>query len=190
MIAGIGNIFFGDDAFGCEVAQRLGRLDWPDGVQVRDFGIRGIDLAYALLEPWDHIILIDAIPRGGAPGALYVMEPDLAVAGALPPESQSLWDAHTMDPVKVLHLAQSMRATIDKVLIVGCEPSPLDSEDEMQSALSAWVEKAVGEAVEIVKSILEQLRTGGIADYQQLDLVLPAPARAVLPQVPMEETTT
>ncbi len=76
LIAGIGNIFFGDDAFGCEVARRLCQSQWPDNVQVRDFGIRGIDLAYALMETFDQVILIDAVPRGGAPGTLYVIEPD------------------------------------------------------------------------------------------------------------------
>jgi hydrogenase maturation protease len=167
LIAGIGNIFFGDDAFGCEVARQLCQSPWPQNVQVRDFGIRGIDLAYALMEPLDQVILVDAVPRSGEPGTLYVIQPDAPDPAAHSSESQSLWDAHTMDPVKVLHLAQSMGANIDHVLIVGCEPSPFDSDDEMQSALSTPVEQAVAEAAELVKSLVAQIQSGGIVNYQQ-----------------------
>ncbi|MDQ3686285.1 MAG: hydrogenase maturation protease, partial [Acidobacteriota bacterium] len=53
LIAGIGNIFLGDDAFGCEVAQRLSGRTLPDEVRVVDFGIRGLDLAYALMDGYD-----------------------------------------------------------------------------------------------------------------------------------------
>src|ERR1700756_1973684 len=77
LIAGIGNIFLGDDAFGSEVARRLMRRTWPPEVRVEDFGIRGFDLAFALLEAYKLTILIDAVPRGGAPGTLYRIEPDL-----------------------------------------------------------------------------------------------------------------
>ena len=75
LIAGIGNIFLGDDAFGVEVARRLVRRRLPDGVRVVDFGIRGLDLTYALLDGYEAVILVDAAPRGGPPGTLYVLEP-------------------------------------------------------------------------------------------------------------------
>src|SRR5947209_3209759 len=74
--AGVGNIFLGDDAFGVEVAQRLARRPLPAGVRVVDFGIRGLDLTYALLDPYDAVVLVDAAPRGNAPGTLYVLEPE------------------------------------------------------------------------------------------------------------------
>src|SRR6516225_7125141 len=77
LVAGIGNIFLGDDAFGVEVARRLAARPQPDGVRVADFGIRGIDLTYALLDGYETVILVDATPRGGQPGTLYVIEPDV-----------------------------------------------------------------------------------------------------------------
>src|ERR1043165_3246641 len=77
LVGGIGNIFFGDDAFGVEVVRRLAEGGLPPDVCLRDFGIRGIDLTYALMEGYDHAFLIDAAPRGGVPGTLYVIEPAL-----------------------------------------------------------------------------------------------------------------
>ena len=72
-----GNIFLGDDGFGVEVARSLSKRQLPEGVSVKDFGIRGFDLAYALLDPWDLVIIVDALSRGEAPGTLYVIEPEL-----------------------------------------------------------------------------------------------------------------
>src|SRR5262249_22472667 len=103
LIAGIGNIFLGDDAFGSEVARRMGKHPLPDGVRMVDFGIRGLDLAYALLEDLDATILVDAVPRGGPSGTLYVIEPDPA-AGELAAEDPVI-EAHAMDPVRVLRMA-------------------------------------------------------------------------------------
>src|SRR5690242_16020615 len=77
LIAGVGNIFLGDDGFGCEVAGRLARRPLPDGARVIDFGVRSLDLAYALMDGYDLTILVDAVQRGGEPGSLYVIEPDL-----------------------------------------------------------------------------------------------------------------
>src|SRR6476661_2103049 len=102
LIAGIGNIFLGDDAFGVEVAQRLTQRSWPTGVRVEDFGIRGFDLAYAILDGYDVTILVDATPRGGDPGTLYLIEPDLNMAGGVGIEP------HGMDPVKVLQLVKTL----------------------------------------------------------------------------------
>src|SRR5437870_2595644 len=78
LVAGIGNIFLGDDAFGCEVVQRLAARAWPASVRVVDFGIRGFDLAYALMDGYDVTIFVDATPRADAPGTLYTIEPDLS----------------------------------------------------------------------------------------------------------------
>jgi hydrogenase maturation protease len=153
LVAGIGNIFLGDDAFGVEVAQRLARGCLPDGVRVVDFGIRGFDLAHALLEERDaSVVLVDATPRGGEPGTLYVIEPSLeeTVTASIEP--------HAMDPLKVLHLAWSMGARPRKVLVVGCEPRPLDP-DELEAGLmglSEPVAAAIDPAVELVKTLVEK----------------------------------
>src|SRR4051794_33940377 len=97
LVAGIGNIFLGDDAFGVEVAQHLARREWPDGVRVVDFGIRGLDLTYALLDGYEVVILVDALPRGGQPGTLYVLEPDRAALE--PGEGGPMVEGHGLDPV-------------------------------------------------------------------------------------------
>ncbi len=107
LIAGIGNIFFGDDAFGVEVARGLAGRSLPDGIKVIDFGIRGLDLAYALLDQYAAVILVDAVPRGGAPGTLYVLEPDLDSADGAE-ESAAMLEPHALDPHKVLRLARSL----------------------------------------------------------------------------------
>ena|SRR5665213_2941492 len=108
LIAGVGNIFLGDDAFGVEVVQRLARRPPPDGVCVVDFGIRGLDLAYALCDGYETVVLVDATPRGGLPGALYVIEPDV---GETSGEAGVLIEGHNMEPVKVLRLAATMGRT-------------------------------------------------------------------------------
>ncbi|MEA2324360.1 MAG: hydrogenase maturation protease, partial [Solirubrobacteraceae bacterium] len=101
LVAGIGNVFLGDDGFGVALADRLARRALPAGVDVVDYGIRGMDLAYALHDGWDAVLLLDAVPRGQAPGTLYVIEPE-------PPEEPGVPDAHGMDPVSVLALARML----------------------------------------------------------------------------------
>src|SRR5208283_2780861 len=118
LVAGIGNIFLGDDAFGVEVARRMAGQPQPEGVAVKDFGIRGLDLAFSLLEGYDLTILVDALPRGGPPGTLYVLEPDPA---DLEPGAESMVETHGMDPVKVLRLVKSMGGDCGAVRVVGCQ---------------------------------------------------------------------
>ncbi|MEO8378620.1 MAG: hydrogenase maturation protease [Acidobacteriota bacterium] len=155
LIAGIGNIFQGDDAFGVEVAQRLARRTLPEGVRAVDFGIRGYDLAYALMEKRDCTILVDAVPRGGAPGTLYVIEPDLSAL-----EAPADVSAHAMDPLNVFRLVKAMGGSWSRVLLLGCEPDDLGSEDEGKMGLSAVVEASVGEAVLLAESLLRDLACG------------------------------
>ncbi|MGI8580294.1 MAG: hydrogenase maturation protease [Solirubrobacteraceae bacterium] len=155
LIAGIGNVFLADDGFGVEIAKRLGQRELPTGVKVADFGIRGMDLAYELQEDYDAAILVDAVPRGEAPGTLFVIEPDLAQAES----PDSVLDAHAMDPVRVLALAQTLGTLPARVLVVGCEPATgatLDDE-ELVMGLSAPVEAAMEKAVELVESVLADL---------------------------------
>jgi hydrogenase maturation protease len=152
LVAGIGNIFLGDDAFGSEVAQRLLRRSWPPGVRVVDFGIRGLDLAYALLDNYDTAVLIDAVPRGAAPGTLYVLEVPAPDRNGAAPALQP----HGLDPVQVLRLAASLGGRVRRVLLVGCEPTPA-SADEMEMAMSPPVQAAVAEACELVPALIDRL---------------------------------
>ncbi len=153
LVAGIGNIFFGDDAFGVEVVARLARRPLPAGVALVDFGIRGLDLVYALEKPHDLVILIDAMPRGEAPGTLYVVEPTI---DELRGGSDVPFDAHRIDPLTVLRLAIERGARWQRLVLVGCEPSPLDSEEDFVDGLSAPVAAAADEAVSIVESLIRQ----------------------------------
>jgi len=157
LIAGIGNIFLGDDAFGVEVARRLSVRQWPLNVRITDFGIRGYDLAYALLDGYDTTILIDACPRGEPAGTLYVVEPDLTNLGDDDDRNAAV-EAHSMNPLNVLRLASSM-GPLKKVLLVGCEPETLGPE-EGQMGLSTSVEASLDEAVKLVESIVGKIVNG------------------------------
>jgi hydrogenase maturation protease len=152
LVAGIGNIFLGDDAFGVEVVRRLANVKLPEAVRVADFGIRGFDLAYALQDGYETTILVDACPRGAAPGTLYVIEPDLRALDD-PEAPQAVVEAHAMNPVSVLRMARAMNIEVKNVLLVGCEPETLGGE-EGQMGLSAPVEAAVDEAVKLVESVI------------------------------------
>ena len=154
LIAGIGNIFFGDDAFGVEVVQRLAKRPLPDGIRVLDIGIRGLDLTYALLEGYDVTILVDATPRGGPPGTLYLLEPDLSAVEQLPATARML-EAHSMHPMRVLAAARAMGAVLPRVLLLGCEPASLERE-EGQIGLSTSVQAAVDGAVTLLESLIRK----------------------------------
>jgi hydrogenase maturation protease len=161
LIAGVGNVFLGDDAFGVEVVRRLATRALPDGVRVRDFGIRGLDLAYALLDRCDAAILVDAAPRGaGPPGTLYVIEADPGPPVRAAEGPGIMLDTHAMDPEKVLRLVAAMNGRIGRVLIVGCEPATLGAEDDVEMGLSPPVAAAVEEAVKLVESLVATLVKG------------------------------
>jgi hydrogenase maturation protease len=151
LVACIGNIFLGDDGFGVAVAHCLSQRTLPEGVVLRDFGIRGLDLTYALLESWDLTILVDACPRDGTPGEIYVIEPELNDA------SPARLDPHGMDPVQVLEAARSMGGATGPILLVGCEPADFGP-DEGRLGLSAPVEAAVDRAAAIVESLIAERR--------------------------------
>jgi hydrogenase maturation protease len=158
LVAGIGNIFLGDDAFGVEVVRRMAGLKLPESVRVSDFGIRGFDLAYALQDGYETTILVDACPRGQAPGTLYVIEPDLKVLDD-PQAPQATVEAHAMNPLSVLRMARAMNIEVKNILLVGCEPETLGG-DEGQMGLSASVEAAVDEAVKLVESLVNRILNG------------------------------
>src|ERR1700683_809389 len=110
LVAGIGNIFLGDDGFGVEVASRLAKLDLPDWVAVGDYGTSGLHLAYDLADGVNLAILVDAVPRGGDPGTVYVIEPGPVPQTAVPPAA--LFDGHGMEPDVVLGMLDSLGARV------------------------------------------------------------------------------
>ena len=150
LVAGIGNVFFGDDGFGVEVVRRLGARPQQDGVQVTDFGIRGLDLAYALADGYDAAILVDAVPRGGVPGTLYVLEPE-APASAM----GALTDTHSLEPTKILAMVRTMGGHLPALRLVGCEPA---AAEDMTMGLSVPVAAAVAAAVDLVEALVAELR--------------------------------
>src|SRR6478609_7352894 len=155
LVAGIGNIFFGDDAFGCEVATELAKRPLPEGVNVRDFGIRSYDLAYAMMEDYELIIFIDALSRGEAPGTLYLIEPELN-KNKLDEAEAKVVNAHSMSPVRVLQLVRSLGGQPGKLYVVGCEPGVLESDDG-RMGLSERVAAAVEPAVNMIQKLIGDL---------------------------------
>ncbi|HEX5692789.1 MAG TPA: hydrogenase maturation protease, partial [Roseiflexaceae bacterium] len=156
LIAGIGNIFLGDDAFGVEVAQRLAQRSLPDGVRVVDYGIRGFDLAYAMMDEPEVTILVDAAPRGEQPGTLYLIEPDLAEIA----QAGASIETHSMNPVRVLQLVQTLGGQPGRVLVLGCEPQSFDSDDGhigLTPPVAAAADEAVHMLEELIASLLAEL---------------------------------
>jgi hydrogenase maturation protease len=154
LVAGIGNVFLGDDGFGVRLAERLSTEPLPREVEVRDFGIRGLDLAFAMQEGYDTVIMLDATPRGQAPGTLYVIEVD-------PAEGEPSFDAHGMHPLAVLALVRACGQTPPPTLVLGCEPAThIDPDaDEILDELSAPVQAALAPAVALARALLDELLT-------------------------------
>lgn len=146
LVACIGNIFLGDDGFGCEVARALARVETPSGVEVVDFGIRSFDLAYALLEPYEAIILVDAVARNSQPGTLSILQP----AGEPDSPPEAVFDPHSMDPARLLAMARILGEITAEIYIVGCEPFDFGSELDGRMGLSEAVASSVPEAVRAV----------------------------------------
>lgn len=173
LVAGIGNVFLGDDGFGVEVVKRLAERPLPGNVRVVDFGIRGMDLVYALLEDHDAVIFVDAAQRGGTPGTLYLIEPEVRNTGEV------TIDTHGMDPAKVLGLARALGAAPARTFVLVCEPAfVLDAEDDpdMVMELTPPVLAAVNEAVEMVESLIAELN-GARADGQIKEATVRLPER-------------
>ena len=155
LIAGIGNIFLGDDGFGPEVAKRLGAMDLPGWVRVADYGISGMHLAYDLADGYDAAILVDAAPRGDKPGTVTVLDataerrPDAGPAGEAIGASR-LFDAHGMQPDVVLGVLDMLGAGSARVLVVGCEPASLDYGMELSEPVAKAVDAAVGVVMDLI----------------------------------------
>jgi hydrogenase maturation protease len=150
LVAGIGNIFFGDDGFGVAVAGRLAAADLPEGVRLGEYGIRGLHLAYELLDGYDVLVLVDALPMGEAPGTVAILEVDPT---DFEPDPTSPMDAHSMSPATVLGLLAGLGGRLDRVLVVGCDPAILDE----GIGLSAVVETAVAAAADATRELLSEL---------------------------------
>ncbi|MGW1791233.1 hydrogenase maturation protease [Streptomyces tubercidicus] len=147
LIAGVGNIFLGDDGFGVEAVRRLEEHQLPDGVEVVDVGVRGVHLAYQMLDGYHTVLLVDASARGGEPGTVYLL--DATAPAARPPDTAL--DGHHMTPDAVLALLDTLSAGTggrrpERVLVVGCEPADVSE----GIGLSAPVDAAVDEAVQLV----------------------------------------
>jgi hydrogenase maturation protease len=154
LIAGIGNIFLQDDGFGVEVARRLASESLPEWVRVADFGIRGVHLAYEVLDgDYDAAILVDAAPRGEEPGTVYLIEPDIEAVDTREPVSL---DAHGMDPQVVLQTIKTLGGMRGRLYVVGCEP--LETEEGI--GLSAPVASGVDEAIRLVCNLVKNLSAG------------------------------
>jgi hydrogenase maturation protease len=156
LIAGIGNIFLGDDGFGVEVVRQLAGRISPDSVRIVDFGIRGLDLVYALQDGYETTILVDAYPHGQAPGTVSVVELD---ANEAADSTGNFLEPHSMHPMNVLRMARSMHSPLKRVLLVGCEPATLGG-DEGHMGLSEPVAAAVAEAVKATEALVKRILEG------------------------------
>ncbi len=172
LIAGIGNIFLGDDAFGVEVIRSLSRRTLPAEVRIKDFGIRGFDLAYALVDPWHTVVLVDALPRQEAPGSLFVLEPDLTGLGDPAAPGMDL-NPHGMDPMRVLNLAASLGPISARILVLGCQPNDFGDELEGRMGLSPEVQAAIEEASNMIEELIGKILAESKDDPVQLQV--PAP---------------
>jgi hydrogenase maturation protease len=161
LVAGIGNVFLGDDGFGVEVAQLLlRRRSLPPQVKVVDYGIRGYDVAYEMLNEYDATVLIDATPRGDAPGTVYVIEPDLDAVpdpSDMPDHGQGAFQGHAMTPAAVFALVRTLGGTPRRVLIVGCEPESFGDETIGQMGLTETVQRAVPTGADTVEQVVRDL---------------------------------
>jgi hydrogenase maturation protease len=155
LVAGVGNIFLGDDAWGVEVVTRLLREELPENVHAEDFGIRGVHLAYEILNGYDTVILVDAAPRGEQPGTVYVMEIDPVATAATSDElgetGAGVMDAHRMDPASVIALVGSLGGAVGRVLLVGCEPESTEEGAELSAAVRGAIDKAIETIRELIK---------------------------------------
>jgi hydrogenase maturation protease len=149
LVAGIGNISKGDDAVGVEVARRMAQSPLPAGVKAVDFGIRGIDLTYALLDDYNAAILVDTAQRGAAPGTLSIIVPERPSAGTVSPGDLFL-EPHNLDPAKVLRVVEALGGGCQRILLVACEPETFGDEETGAMGLSPPVASAVDEAIKAV----------------------------------------
>jgi hydrogenase maturation protease len=157
LVAGIGNIFQSDDAFGVEVARRVRQRKLPDGVRVEDYGIRGVHLAYELLDGYDALVIVDALPMGEPPGTLIVMEPELDAPAT---GDQPVMDAHAMSPDVVLGTLARLGGHVERTYVLGCQPATLEEGMMLSPPVAAAIDGAVEMCIQLVAEILEPAGKG------------------------------
>ncbi|OBI95086.1 peptidase M52 [Mycobacterium alsense] len=158
LVAGIGNIFLGDDGFGCEVVRNADIPRDDSSVRVVDYGIRGMHLAYDLLEDWDTLVLVDAVPNRGSPGTLHVFRADLEADDEPDHASGSAaigMDGHSMDPAAVFASLRALGGSPPYTVVVGCEAGSV----EEGIGLSVPVAEAVPRAARAVGELVAALKT-------------------------------
>ncbi|MCU1494964.1 MAG: hupD1 [Acidimicrobiaceae bacterium] len=162
LVAGIGNIFLGDDGFGVEVASRLALRSLPQGVRVADFGIRGVHLAYELLEGYDALVLVDAVAMREPPGTVEVIEParESARPGEDLDDRAPVVDAHGMSPDVVLALLARLGGAVERIYVVGCQPASLSEGIGLSPPVAAAVEGATELCVQLVADIVQPAEKG------------------------------
>jgi hydrogenase maturation protease len=168
LVAGIGNIFKGDDAFGVAVAQRLAQRPLAAAVKVVDFGIRGIDLAYALLDGYDAAILVDTAQRGAPPGTVSVVVPERDSPDPVTPHDLVL-EPHDLDPAKVLRFVAALGGGCRRIVLVACEPSTFGDEESGAIGLSPPVAAAVDEAIAVVERLIGELLEQGEPEHTDIE---------------------
>ncbi len=156
LVAGVGNVFLGDDGFGVEVVRRLRAERLPSAVELADYGIRGVHLAYRLLDAPDLLVLVDAVRRGGPPGTLYLIDPEVD-----PEPATALADGHAVDVASVLAAVRALGGTLPPVRLVGCEPGTLAERMGLGDAVAAAVSAAVRLVRELVVKHLGPEPAGG-----------------------------
>ena len=153
LIAGFGNVLRGDDGFGVEVVKVLLQRDnLPKDVEVIEVGIGGVSLVQTLMDGYQTLIVVDAVKQDGAPGTLYLLQPQMDEFDA---DSESLIDMHFAEPSRALKLAKAVGVLPKKVFIVGCEPN---SHDDLELGLSSSVQRAVSEAVNRIISLIKEIQ--------------------------------
>lgn len=152
LVAGVGNIFLGDDAFGVEMIQRLRATPLPAEVTLTDFGIRSFDLAYAMADGYDVIVLLDAISRGESPGTVSLVEPEVKSFG----DAGQPVDAHSTNLQYALQMASSLGGQLGSLFLIGCEPAVLETDDG-RIGLSEQVEAAIPNAIQMLLTLLHEL---------------------------------
>jgi hydrogenase maturation protease len=161
LVAGVGNVFLSDDGFGVEVARRLAARPLPTGVEVADVGIRGMHLAYRLLDGYRALVLVDTVSGGHDPGTLYLLEHDLDEPAPEAAFGAAQMDAHGMDPGALLGMLDGLargvgvERPVDRVLVVGCEPASVDEGIGLTEPVAAVVDKAAQAVVDLLSSLLE-----------------------------------
>lgn len=161
LVAGIGNIFSSDDGFGVEVANRLAaEADLPAGTRVKEYGIRGVHLAYELLDGCDVLILVDALAMGEPPGTVAVIEPE--PGGGISPDDDppDALDAHSMTPDVVFGTLAHLGGEVGRVLIVGCQPATLVDGIGLSPPVAAAVDGAVDLCQQLARELATPAATG------------------------------